>query len=282
MFRGKIAEHREVKPVGKCIYCGSIENLHDEHCIPESLNGFHVLGKASCQPCGRITSKFEGDYARDSLLPMRTAWNLRSKRSKKKRPTEFPMRFIKDGLEQTINVPVADHYSLIPMVEIGPPGYYPEATHPLGLKSGQCALNPFRIRPDEHIDYLIDKYGTDKIEIDYQIDINGFLRMIAKIAYCMTVWRFGLSGIKEVYVIPAILGKTKDVAHWVGSDGKQEIHEYAKDVKTDHIVGTSFTPNGDLHARVKLFKKSFTPEYDVIVGRMSDQLHGFYRSLGKI
>lgn len=33
-------------------------------------------------------------------------------------------------------------------------------------------------------------------------------------------------------------------------------------------------------ARVKLFKKSFTPEYEVIVGQLTRQALGFYQSVG--
>jgi hypothetical protein len=281
MFRSSIAEHREVKFVGKCIYCGSTENLHDEHCIPESLNGFHVLGKASCQPCGRITSRFEGEYARDSMLPVRTAWNMRSKRSKSKRPTGFPMRFVKNGEELVINVPVGDHYSVIPLIEIGPPGRTPHAPHASGLSHGEYKLHPFRIRSDEHIDYLVKKYQADAMSVDYDININGFLRMIAKIGYCQTVWSYGLNNIGEKYVVPAILGKSNDIWQWVGSDGTQEIHELTKRMKTDHIVSTWFTPDGELQARVKLFKKSYTPEYDVIVGRLTPMAHAFYQSIGR-
>jgi hypothetical protein len=195
MIRGEIAENRTVKAVGKCIYCGSLENLHDEHCIPESLNRVHVLGKGSCGDCAKITSKFEGDYARESMLPVRTAWNMKSKQSKSKRPTEFPMRFIKGGREQVISVPVEDHYSVIPLVEIGAPGKYPNRPHALGLRNRQFKLNPFRIRPDKHIDYLVKKYGADEMSVDFQIDVSGFLRMIAKIAYCQVVWKYGPSAI---------------------------------------------------------------------------------------
>ena len=71
-----------------------------------------------------------------------------------------------------------------------------------------------------------------------------------------------------------------DVEQWVGSDGKQEIHELGKHMKTDHIVLTGHTSDGELTARVKLFKNSPTPEYIVIVGRMKEKVHALYQSLG--
>ena len=214
------------------------------------------------------------------MLPVRTAWNFKSKRSKKKRPTEFPMRFKKDGLEQIINVPVEDHFSVIPLLEIGPPGIYRDAPHALGLQNGQYQIRPFKIRTEEHIDYLVKKYGADEMSVDFQIDVTGFLRMIAKIAYCIMVFRYGLHNIAEACVVPAILGTTNDIWQWVGSDGTQTFYHQTKNIKTDHLVSNWFTPDGELQSGVKLFKKSLTPEYRVIVGRLTENAHGLYRSVG--
>jgi len=182
------AEHNSYKYVGECIYCHSKENLHDEHSIPESLNGLMILEKASCQDCGRITSRFEGEYTRQSLLTVRTVWNMKSKRSKKRRPTEFPIRFIKDGREQTINVPLEESFPLIPVVELGPPGVLATRVHKYGLKHRQYKINPFKVRDDTHLKHLAEKYGADDVAVDWQINVVGFLRMIAKIAYCISVW----------------------------------------------------------------------------------------------
>jgi hypothetical protein len=106
--------------------------------------------------------------------------------------------------------------------------------------------------------------------------------MIAKIAYCISVWRFGLKSIGEAYVVPAILGTNNDIWTWVGSDGEQEVYKHTKHMASDHDVNGWFDDNGVLHARVKLFKKSLTPEYEVVVGKLTDVTLGFYRSIGRI
>lgn len=280
MIHSEIAKVIKRKYIGKCIYCSSVKNLQDEHCIPESLNGVYLLEKASCDKCGKITGKFEGRYTGNTLLPVRTAWNMKSKRSKSKRPKEFPMKFAKEGEEKLINVPVEDHFSVIPLFEIGAPGKYSHKPHAKGLKHGQIQLNPFKIRSDEHIEYLKVKYDADEVSVDFDLYVEDFFRMIAKIAYCFTIWRYGLNNIGKVYVLPAILGESNDLWQWVGSDGLQEIHKLTKQMNTDHIVSTWFTPSGELQARVKLFKKSETPEYDVIVGQLTQLAHDFYRSMG--
>jgi hypothetical protein len=191
------------------------------------------------------------------------------------------MRFKKGGREQVINVPVDDHYSVIPLLEVGPPGIFGNALHAQDLRNREYKLHPFRIRTDEHIDYLVKKYGADEMSVDFQIDVVGFLRMIAKIAYCIMVWRYGLNNIDEAYVLPAILGTSNDIWQWVGSDGTQAFYHQTKQMKTDHLVTNWFTPEGELQSGVKLFKKSLTPEYLVVVGRLTDQAHGLYRSLGR-
>ena len=279
---GKMLVHRDVKFVGKCIYCGATENLHDEHCIPESLNGLHILGKGSCRECGKITSRFEGDYARASLLAVRTVLNMKSKRSKKKRPTTFATIFKRDGSEETVDVPIEDSYPIMPLVEVGPPGCYPTVRHPLGLKSGECRIHLFRVRPEAHLDKLLKKYEADSADIEYRINVNGFLRMIAKIAYSSVVYRFGLSNIVESFVVPAILGKDNDIEHWVGSDGLQQIGTWARPIKGLHIVNTYFKRDGIVRARVKLFKVTETPEYEVVVGRLNDAVVGFHIGVGAL
>ena len=279
MIPNHIAVHNVHKYVGECIYCHSKENLHDEHCIPESLNGYRILDKGSCRNCGNITSAFEGRYARESMLAARTALNMKSKRSKKKRPTEFPMRLKKNGKEIAVNVPISDHIALIPMVEVEPPGRCPYPPHKKGLKPGDYELHPFKVKEDEEIDLLLKKFGADSISVDCHIEVVGFLRLIAKIAYCTVVWKYGLHNIGEAYVVPAILGKG-EIADVVGSHGDQEIYEQSKNMKTDHIVTTWQTENGELHAKVKFFKGSLTPEYHVVVGRLTEGAWGLYQSIG--
>jgi hypothetical protein len=170
---------------------------------------------------------------------------MKSKRSKSKRPTEFPIRIITNGREETINIPAGDHYPVIPLVEIGPPRRYPNQPHASGLAHGQYRLTVVPVREQEHIQYLAEKYQADEMSVDFDIDVDGFLRMIAKIAYCTTVWKYGLDNIESRYVVPAILGKSNDIWHWVGSDGNQEIYEEMKQMKTDHIVATWFTREGE-------------------------------------
>jgi hypothetical protein len=64
--------------------------------------------------------------------------------------------------------------------------------------------------------------------------------MVAKIAYCFTVARYGLNQIGEVYVLPAILGQTHDIFHWVGGDGNQELYHISREVESNHVLAAGF------------------------------------------
>src|SRR6185436_305115 len=79
-----------VSPVGFCIYCGSKENLSDEHVVPFGLGGNAILPEASCHSCSAITSAFEGKVLRGFMLEARTAGRFPTRRPKE-RPTTLPL-----------------------------------------------------------------------------------------------------------------------------------------------------------------------------------------------
>lgn len=77
---------------GRCIYCGKTGvRLTDEHFLPLSLGGQHVIEKASCLACADITKKFEQHVARDMWGDARNSYGAPSRR-KHKRPTHITLR----------------------------------------------------------------------------------------------------------------------------------------------------------------------------------------------
>lgn len=266
------------KHVGKCIYCGSVSGLTIEHALPESLNGDLLLEAASCRKCSKITGLFEGRYTGETLKPARTVLGMRTKH-KKQRPKEFPIEIIKDGVSAVHKLSVEEYMAVIPMWEIGPCGKYWFDPHSKGLTHGEVRLIVFNTRSDGHIANLKEKYGADEIKVHFPLYIEEFFRMIAKIAYCFAIDKYGLHNIEEAFVVPPILGKTKDIFHWVGGDGNQELYDISRGVKADHVI-VAGSRNGEIRVRVKLFKELLTPEYYVIVGRLSDNLRGIYESVG--
>jgi hypothetical protein len=266
------------KYVGKCIYCGATDDLTDEHALPESLNGDLVLDDASCRTCSKITGLLEGRYTAETLKPARTVLGMKTKR-KKQLPTEFPIEVIKNGVSSFHNLSVEEYMAVIPMWEIGPCGKYQLDSHTKGLTHGQMKLIVFNTRSDGHVAMLKEKYGADEIKVHFPLYIEEFFRMIAKIAYCFAIDKYGLYNIAEAFVVPPILGKTKDIFHWVGGTGTQELYDISRGVKADHVI-VAGSRNGEISVRLKLFKEMQTPEYYVIVGRLSENLRGVYESVG--
>jgi len=93
---------------------------------------------------------------------------------------------------------------------------------------------------------------------------HSFPRLIAKIAYGVSVADFGLDGIETAYVLPAILGKSNDIGQWVGCDKEMHI----KEPNYFHGVGRT-VDNGEIIVRVRLFAQFGAPEYVVVVGRIA-------------
>jgi hypothetical protein len=78
--------HTRIASRGACIYCGARGvRLDDEHVVPLSLGGQHILEDASCLSCADITTKFERDVARDMWGDARNSYNVRSRRKRKRK-----------------------------------------------------------------------------------------------------------------------------------------------------------------------------------------------------
>jgi HNH endonuclease len=91
------------KSKGACIYCGMTDvKLTDEHIVPYSLGGSHVLRDASCVRCANITKKFEQRVARDLWGDARISFNAPTRR-KRERKSHIVMP---DPHDQTKNLTV--------------------------------------------------------------------------------------------------------------------------------------------------------------------------------
>lgn len=84
--------------------------LTDEHVVPYSLGGQHILERASCDICANITKRFEQDVARDLWGNARAAYNAPTRR-KKERATAVVLQDPK-GLESDLTVAVNESTQL--------------------------------------------------------------------------------------------------------------------------------------------------------------------------
>jgi hypothetical protein len=268
--------------IGKCIYCGATEGLSREHIVPFALNGSKVLQEASCAACAAITSSFERRVLRDSLGPARDILNINS-RKKKGRQTHYPMRMERRGKTFIENVPLDEYIPLLPVLVLGLPGYLGDSRrHQVGDGTVNATMiGKAMIRSESHVDELLKKYNTTQVTVKYNFHPVDFGRMLAKIAYCLAVRQFGLSGITVNYVLPAILGQSDDLWHFVGCDLTYPYNAISME-KIDALIWVDMDIiQGDVQARLRILPQANTPAYVVVVGGAREGLQGLFQGLGR-
>ncbi len=256
-------EGKKERYVGRCIYCGSTENLSKEHIVPYGLNGELLLLKASCQSCQEITSVFEGHVLRQQFLLARSVLKLPTY-NPENRPTEFTFEGEKDGQKVTITLPVDECPSFFMMLHLKKPAYIADYDYEKGTNVIGTSLhvrNPELIR---------EKLGIDTLSFTTTFEGTSFERMLAKIAYGMVVLQYGPDVLEECYVLPCILeeGQKNDVGKWVGSG--RDIDELPRN-REPYIITIRQKENGEVYVFIRLFAGFNTPEYLVIVGRLKHQ-----------
>jgi hypothetical protein len=247
------------KYIGKCIYCGSADNLTDEHIVPRGLGGPWKLLSASCNECAKITSGFERDVVRGFFILVRTKLGLPTYHPKK-RPDSFSFMVTVDGKEEVVNFPVSDCPTLFMMPQFEKPGYIRKDTQGKGILVTGMSLHGKGLRE------LKTKYNVQNISITVELR-TSFARVLVKIAYGMAVLWYGLDMIEEAYVLPCILGKKDDVGQWVGCEDPHKSLDLLPRERFLHRIDL-LTKKSEVGARIRLFANYQTPEYLVIVGRL--------------
>lgn len=246
-----------VKFIGRCIYCGSIQNLSDEHILPRGLKGIWQLQKASCPHCAKITSSFEQDVLRKQFNVARSALKLPSYKPKN-RPKEFTFSVIQDGEQKDVSLPAADSPPVFMMLHLKPPRYITNGDYEKGAKQGVSLHGPSKS------DFR-EKWGFEAITFETKFKGTSFERMLAKIAYGFFVHQNGLGVLKECFVLPCILGQKDDAGYWVGASW----NKFEGLPKTPYFHTISLFKNGnEVAALIRLFASFGTPEYAVIIGKV--------------
>lgn len=277
----------QAKSIGKCIYCFTSEGLEREHVIPFGLNGKTVLRDASCRSCAAVTGSFEGDFLK-TLSPLREVLKINT-RNKKKRTGFLPMKFKKDGNEFIKDVPLDEYISFVPALYLRPPTYFVTGDRKYkgdGKTNAQVVWKTIYYNDDQE-DILLKKYNADSIVISSSFDPTDFSRMLAKMAYCFAVTKFGLNNIVDNYVISSILGKSDDLFHFVGCDLNYKFANHrpagtnSNLKKKDALIWGDLTVvNGDIIVRLRMLPQYDFPVYVVVVGKARESLNSFLQTVG--
>jgi len=248
---------------GQCIYCGiTDEILTDEHIVPLCLGGVHVLRKASCTKCAKITSNFERIVARDLWGDARISFDSPS-RKKKYRPKII---FCTDSNNPELKQPVSveEYPAGLVFYKMNPPGFL----QGLGPDIDISGSWQFSVVDDDkrRTDFLkkYGKYATLKFRnVPYE-----FGQLLAKIGYGQILTVFHPSEFTH-FALPYILGEKKNVSFIVGSSDN-EVTPVAN-IGYYLNLGTIVSATLDrmiLFAKVRLYANTYSPEYTVIVGEI--------------
>ncbi len=259
---------------GSCIYCGA-ENtrLTDEHIVPFSLGGNHVLRRASCDGCSRITSKFELKVARGLWGQMRQSFGGRSRRKKKQKKTQFITNARKnDHIQEVPNEWVP---AILPFYEMPVAGILQNLDENYDSQS-QWKLSI--LNDSDRQKMFEEKYGFKPI-VGFRHQPQEFAQLILKIGYGQVLTQFNRREFEPI-CLPYILGQKTNVSWLIGSEVKKPEpcadFEYA--LKTKAVL----TKNSlYLVADIKLWAHTGMPWYHAVVGRVSG-MKGALKILQKI
>jgi hypothetical protein len=205
-------------PVGRCIYCyDDSPKLSDEHIIPFSLNGTHILPHASCLECAQVTSQLELVVCREHFGQLRAHARLRTRRN---HPDQFFADLIfEDGHRERVPVPIDIHPSVLVVPQFEMPT----------LLSRRTSDGNFRIRENIwHVerslewDEFVKARGAKQGAIQYPRKPQEFARFLAKIAHAYAVARLGIDGFnpsltdlilgRNVVRAPELVGSEPEIA----------------------------------------------------------------------
>jgi len=246
---------------GRCIYCGIVSNdLTDEHIVPLSLGGQHVIRKASCKQCASITSKFELKVARELWGDARISFNAPS-RHKKLRPKHIKVSHAKYP-NGTKEIAAEEYPAAFIFYKMDKSGFFQglNEKEDVSLKWKLIAVDD-----DTRRENYFKKYG-EYPTVKFRHVPQEFGQMIAKIGYGQILTMFHPTEFSHI-CLPYILGKKSNVSFVVG--GSEE------DVKPVLDVGYSLRSEGIISksldrlllvAKVRLYANTHSPEYSVVVG----------------
>jgi hypothetical protein len=251
--------HTRIDSKGICIYCGrSGLVLTDEHVVPLSLGGQHIINEASCLDCADITKKFEQDVARELWGDARISYDAPSRR-KKRRATHVILPDPQNP-QRRIKVPYSEYPA--PLV------FY--KMHKAGLLQGVPALLDisgawqFVTVSDHQKNLDFEKKFGMPLTAKFRHVPASFARLLAKTAYCNALCSLDPGDFRPICV-PYILGRDDNLSYIVGSSFN--IPEPTPDV--GYVLRTIAFYTDDkmmILTEVRLYANNSTPMYHVVVG----------------
>ena len=245
---------------GACIYCGATGvELTDEHIVPYSLGGSHVLRDASCLRCADMTKKFEQRVARDLWGDARTAFNAPTRRRRERKS----QMFMTDPHDQTKNLTIraSEYPAGLVFYKMGQAGLLQGMPETVDL-SGTWQL--VVIDDDERRHNFLAKHPGRKLSLRFRHVPDAFGRLLAKIGYCQILTTLDPGDFRPI-CLPYITGARSNLSYVVGGtlDDQKPEPENGYSLST---MGFGSAGRFMLIALIRLYANTHSPAYHVVVG----------------
>jgi hypothetical protein len=260
---------RRGKEVGICIYCGSTNNLSDEHVLPYGLGGDLILRKASCSVCAKETCKLEQRLLRGHWWPYRQFLGLPSRRKGEQIPDLKVTVKKLNGIDTFAMLPMVKH-SIAMIFEFDPPSILEGRKRidtPCAPRMYMKYLSDFP--SSVSIDGVPYKLQADeKLEIPINFDASDLCRFLAKVAHGYAISRRGINSCSQFFLQPIILGEAQGALTFVGGSSSPFIGPRLSGsglhVMLDRINDSFLT------VYIQLFRDHGDPPpiYEVVVGKV--------------
>lgn len=266
--------HTRIPSRGICIYCGRGKlRLTDEHVVPLSLGGQHILEGASCLACAKITAKFEQDVAREMWGAARNSYNVPSRR-KAKRPSHIVLSD-PDRPDRKVKVPFSEYPAAMVFYKMGRAGLLEGLPENVDMAS---AWELVAISDREKAKGFQDKFGI-KLTSKFRHVPESYARLLAKIGYCHMLVALDPQDFRPI-CLPYILGRPNP-SYVVGGS----MNDFPATDGMGYVLRTVCFGTDDrlmLMAEIRLFANNGTPIYHVVVGDVSgrDKVAAMHEKLG--
>ncbi|MCH7501108.1 MAG: hypothetical protein IH886_14080 [Nitrospinae bacterium] len=256
--------HTKISSKGICIYCGKAGvRLTDEHIVPMSIGGKHVIKEASCHNCAKVTSKFERDVMRGLWGDARTSYDAPSRR-KKNRSTHITLNDPHHPSKK-LRVPFSEYPSPMVFYQMDHAGILQGLPETVDLSANWKLIT---ITDEEKLQIFVQKY-PGKLTAQFKHVPGSFARLIAKIGYGQALCLLNPSDFRPI-CLPYILGEKKNVSFIVGSSSNNA----EPNKEFGYILRTAGFGNIDqimIVSEVRLIANNHTPIYHVVVGDVTGQ-----------
>jgi hypothetical protein len=202
--------HTIIDSKGACIYCGIADvKLTNEHIVPKSIGGQHVIREASCSKCSNVTSKFEREVMRGLWNDARTSYNAPSYRKNKR--NKFIVLSDPKIPSKKLKVPFSEYPAPMAFYQMHPAGILQGLPDTVDI-SAKWQLTT--IVDEKKLQNFVKKY-PEKLTAQFKHVPYSFAKLIAKIGYGQALSMLEPSDFRPI-CLPYILGEKKNISFVVG------------------------------------------------------------------